>query len=110
LQYSPTDAAYTPTDYVLRQLSNRKDCRWLSATNADNIYGTEVIERVRKVLSFPEMNKDKHSFYQKVPDIVLVPIDSRNWAEIGKSYCSFSSHYHILLFRLHGKKLQESLG
>ncbi|RYY88655.1 hypothetical protein EON63_02085 [archaeon] len=26
----------------------RTDCQWLSATNADNIYGSEVIERVRK--------------------------------------------------------------
>lgn len=66
-------------------MSNRKDCRWLSATNADNIYGTEVIERVRKVLLYPEENKHRHSYYQKVPDIVLVPLDSRNWAEIGKS-------------------------
>jgi hypothetical protein len=63
---------------------HRKDCRWLSATNADNIYGTEVIERVRNVINFPEIYKDKFHFYQKVPDMVLVPLDSRNWAEIGK--------------------------
>jgi hypothetical protein len=68
---------------------HRKDCRWLSATNADNIYGTEVIERVRNVVNFPEIYKDKFHYYQKVPDMVLVPLDSRNWAEIGKFYFNF---------------------
>ena len=62
----------------------RNDCRWLSATNADNVYGSEVVERVRNVVKNPDRNKEKHSFFQAVPDLVIAPLDSRNWAEIGE--------------------------
>lgn len=68
----------------MKLLLQRKDCRWLSATNADNIYGSEVVERVRNVVKNPEIYKTKHKFYRTIPDLVIAPLDSRNLAEIGE--------------------------
>jgi hypothetical protein len=64
---------------VLKYLVKRDDCRWISATNADNIYGTEVVESVRRVLVDPKP-KDMDRW---PPDMVLTPLDSRNFPEQG---------------------------
>lgn len=74
--YTITDAGYTPTDYVLKHVLKRKDCRWVSATNADNIYGTHVVESIRK-------NNDLDDHGNQAPDMVLAPLDSRNFADQG---------------------------
>lgn len=56
------------------RLIKRKQCRWLSATNADNVYGSHVVDRV--------LSARPDSISKKMPDMVLNPIDSRNfmWA------------------------------
>jgi hypothetical protein len=77
LQYTSTDAGYTPTDYVFKQILQREDCRWLSATNADNIYGTNIVENVRSTLG-------KLKPREAIPDMILTPLDSRNFAEQGE--------------------------
>jgi hypothetical protein len=72
----------------LKQLLLREDCRWLSATNADNIYGTNIVESVRSVLTNkPREHQD--GLISWPPDMVLTPLDSRNFAEQGKISTSF---------------------
>jgi hypothetical protein len=75
-QFTTADAGYTTTDYVLKQLLGRRDCKWLTTTNADNAYGSDVIHRVRHASTDLIPGKN--------PDMLLLPIDSRNWAEQGK--------------------------
>jgi len=76
IEFTKMDAGYTATDYVMGKLAHRQECTWLTATNADNIYGSDVVNRV---LNAPLMPVSK-----KVPDILLNPIDSRNfeWADL----------------------------
>ncbi len=84
--YTKEDAGYTATDVALRKLLHRTDCSWLSATNADNIYGTEIVERVRRAGHTSMGNAASYSVASggrsvsaELPDMVLVPIDSRNF-------------------------------
>ncbi len=79
-QFSTEDAGYTATDYVMSKLIRRSECRWLSATNADNVYGSGVVDRVLHVQ--PEV------ISKKLPDMVLNPIDSRNFMWAGTHQCS----------------------
>lgn len=46
----------------------------MSATNADNVYGSAVVDRV--------LNVKAQAISHKIPDMLLNPIDSRNfmWA------------------------------
>jgi len=69
--FSSIDAGYTATDFVLKLLFDREECEWLTVTNADNVYGTEVIDRV--------LNTKPNSFTGEMPDMVLAPLDSRNF-------------------------------
>jgi hypothetical protein len=78
----------------------------MTATNADNIYGTEVIERVRSVKKAPtHSHLKKHHHYKKPPDMVIVPFDSRNLPEMGKQTSipilfneGFSTDFFLLFF------------
>ena len=69
------DAGYTTTDYVLEKLLQKPECKWVSATNGDNAYGSEVVERVLSVS--PLQGSNSH------PDMLLLPMDSRNFADQG---------------------------
>ncbi len=40
------DGGYTATDYVLRSVLNDNTCKYITVTNADNSYGSEVVQRV----------------------------------------------------------------
>jgi hypothetical protein len=73
------------------KLAHRQECTWLTATNADNIYGSDVVNRV---LNAPLMPVSK-----KNPDILLNPIDSRNFEWAGTfSYRSAGLYFtHTLL-------------
>jgi hypothetical protein len=101
------DAAYTPTDYVMKYLIHNSDCRWLSATNGDNIYGSGVVESVRNLVKeYEEKNAllkvppagsltttgtDSHHLLArnsnyKLPDMILTPLDTRNFPNDGKKH------------------------
>jgi hypothetical protein len=69
--FSGIDAGYTATDYVLKLLFDRDDCEWLTVTNADNVYGSEVVDRV--------LNVQHDTFTGDMPDMLLAPLDSRNF-------------------------------
>lgn len=87
------DAGYTSTDYVTNLLKNKRECRFLSITNGDNVYGSEV---VANVLSYAA---DKTT--RTPPDMLLAPLDSRNFAEHGTQRAIVFSHLIgivILLF------------
>ena len=75
-QFTTVDAGYTTTDYVLDQLRKRKECKWLSATNGDNAYGSEVVDRILNAA--PLQNSAEQA------DMLLLPMDSRNFADQGK--------------------------
>jgi hypothetical protein len=68
----------------------REDCRWLSATNADNIYGSGIVKNVRNVLFQPEPDE------RSPPDMILTPLDSRNFPEQGKRLlCAFLIRFFL---------------
>eukprot|EP01031_Cornospumella_fuschlensis_P031833 gene31833-38491_t len=52
-KYTPRDAGYTATDAALRRILELPHCQWVSFTNADNIYGSEIVRRVRAAGSDP---------------------------------------------------------
>ena len=76
------DAGYTTTDYVLNKLLQRSECKWVSATNGDNAYGSEVVERI---LDAPHLQNSAAQ-----PDMLLLPMDSRNFADQG--------YYSLIVF------------
>jgi hypothetical protein len=59
------------------QLLQRTECKLLSATNGDNAYGSEVVE---KLLHAPNMQNSKVQ-----ADMLLLPMDSRNLADQGST-------------------------
>ena len=81
-QFTKVDAGYTSTDYVMSMLKSQAECKYLSITNADNVYGSEVVERVLHWTPSPG---------QLPPDMLLAPLDSRNFAEHGTLFLIFLS-------------------
>lgn len=76
LQFTTVDAGYTATDYIISLMLKRPACRWISATNADNIYGSQVVQNVLHAAPDP--------ITKNVADMLLNPIDSRNFMWVGK--------------------------
>lgn len=74
-QFTRVDAGYTSTDYVTNLLKNKRECRFLSITNADNVYGSDVVANV--------LNYSVDKVTKTPPDMLLAPLDSRNFAEHG---------------------------
>lgn len=99
-------AGYPATDYVLKKFLDRPDCHWISATNADNVYGSDVIRNVRRTKT-PEVIDDavmkqhleimNHLEDVSPPDMILVPVDSRNFGEQGKAFFVQSSHGCLII-------------
>jgi hypothetical protein len=79
-QFTKQDAGYTATDYVLSLMLKRRACRWISATNADNVYGSQVVQNV--------LHAPPDPITRKVADMLLNPIDSRNFMWVGKLPCA----------------------
>ena len=76
------DAGYTSTDYVTNIVKNKPECRYLSITNADNVYGSAVVQKV--------LNVKPMAISKKIPDMLLNPIDSRNFMWAGTYFtCGF---------------------
>ncbi len=71
-QYDPVNAAYPASDEALRLVMHKPECRWLSVTNGDNSYGSEV---VASVLNPADTTPRPH--------LILLPMDSRNFATQG---------------------------
>ena len=93
VQFTTVGGGYTTTDYVLDQLLlQRKECKWLSATNGDNAYGSEVVDRILNAA--PLQNSAEQA------DMLLLPMDTRNVADQGeerklKINCSVESANEI---------------
>lgn len=45
-QFTVIDAGYTATDYGLNLLFAKPECRYISVSNADNAYGSHIVESV----------------------------------------------------------------
>lgn len=82
------DAGYTTTDYVLGKLLRSPECTWVSATNGDNAYGSEVVARILNAAPLPGTNKQ--------PDMLLLPMDSRNFADQGENFLYFTVKSRLL--------------
>jgi hypothetical protein len=83
------DAGYTTTDHVMEQLLDRKECKWLSATNGDNAYGSEVVHRI--------LHAPHQQTAESQADMLLLPMDSRNFADQGTAQL-FSHGILLMLF------------
>jgi hypothetical protein len=67
------------------------DCKWVSVTNADNVYGSDVVRSVR------EAEADEAG--ETAPDMVIAPLDSRNLASDGENQQLFApTHDHISFY------------
>jgi len=73
IQYDPVNAAYPASDEALRLVIQKPECKWVSVTNGDNSYGSEVVESILSPLT-PKVN------------LIMLPMDSRNFAAQGNSY------------------------
>ncbi len=69
------DAGYPATDEALRAVQKQTQCKWLSITNGDNIYGSDVFANI--------LNTRIQQGQDRLPDVVLSPVDSRNYADQG---------------------------
>ena len=78
-QFTKVDAGYTSTDYVTNLVKNHQQCRYISITNADNVYGSEIVAGVLTAAVNPDT--------LDAPDMLLAPLDSRNFAEHGEFVC-----------------------
>jgi hypothetical protein len=87
LQFTKIDGGYTATDYVLRRLLQETTCTWLSVTNGDNIYGSEVVQRVlRHHLGSgggSGSGVQRNARSKGPAQMLLAPLDSRNFAALG---------------------------
>ena len=69
------DSTSTAIDFVVAKVKQQPQCRWISVTSADVVYGPEVVANI-----FAQRNI--HSKDQ-LPDIILAPIDSKYMLEKG---------------------------
>ena len=58
-------------------MKHNAQCKWISFTNGDNAYGSEVVDRI--------LNSPNLRFTNKQADMLLAPLDSRNYADQGKN-------------------------
>lgn len=83
--YTPQDAGYTATDYILKNyLINNPLCQWIAVTNGDNAYGSDIIENTLNTNIDSNIYKKKISSNinnNMIPDMILQPFSSRNLAE-----------------------------
>jgi hypothetical protein len=54
----------------MKEVLGDKSCKWISVTNADNVYGSDVIHEV--------LRSSFVSIEEKRPDLIIAPLDSRN--------------------------------
>jgi hypothetical protein len=79
-QFTKIDGGYTATDYALKRILQQRSCQWLSVTNGDNAYGSDV---VRNVLRYTEASA-ADSADEPPAQMLLAPLDSRNFAALGE--------------------------
>ena len=78
----------------MRIAAKLPQCAWISVTNGDNAYGFAVVD---KVLSEAARAR---------PDMILLPMDSRNFALQGIYYTiSTIYNYYITTFYVYNKYL-----
>lgn len=65
-------------------MASHRECRYLTVTNGDNVYGSEV---VANVLRYGVSGAVSGAV---APNMLLAPLDSRNFAEQGEHYESLA--------------------
>jgi hypothetical protein len=62
-------------DSALSEVLGRSECRWVSYTEGDKAYGSEVVERVLTASNLPDTARQA--------DMLLLPMDSIAYAQQG---------------------------
>lgn len=75
-QFNRFDAGYTATDHVLAAAKKEAKCSWITVTNADNAYGSDIVRSIRQSNA-------------NTTDMLLLPTNSRNFVFSGtiSAYC-----------------------
>ena len=84
LQYTKKGSGYNSTDEALRAVRGKSQCEWLSVTNCDNVYGSDVIARVFRSSHEYSLKAAgtmmRHGGSTRKPlDMIIVPVDSRSF-------------------------------
>lgn len=66
---------------MLSSLLERKECKWISVTNGDNIYGSSVVQNVRAARSRFSGVPGSGNYGSDEIDMILNPVDSRNFED-----------------------------
>jgi len=75
-EYTTLDAGYIATDWTIHKyLYHPKNrCQWFSTTNADNLYGSNVVHSIKNHRQLVRPSEEN-------PEMLLIPVDSRNFGE-----------------------------
>lgn len=90
LQFLPDETSFNATDYILNQVKLESDCRWLSISAGNIVYGSEVVAMVHGVgvTSLVQEHVSSSEEEEEVlinrevslpPQLVLVPLDSKQF-------------------------------
>lgn len=109
MQFTKVDGGYTATDFALKHILHDLTCKYISVTNGDNTYGSEVVQRVLeysvalygKSTSYTKYSTDANAVVRNInttepsslvsqlkppsrrvlitPPMLLAPLDSRNF-------------------------------
>lgn len=97
-QYTKKGSGYKSTDEALKAVRGKSQCEWLSVTNCDNVYGSDVIARVFRssreyYLKAAGPLLRRGSYAKKPLDMIIMPVDSRSF----KGKFSGNGQIHMLL-------------
>ena len=83
-QYTKKGSGYNSTDEALKAVRGKSQCEWLSVTNCDNVYGSDVIARVFRSsreyslkAAGPMLRRGSNA--KKPLDMIIMPVDSRSF-------------------------------
>jgi hypothetical protein len=76
------------TEQAVDLVLQRKECKWVSVTSGDAVYGSEVVERA---LNAEHKFNTSSTERQQQPsstqaDIILAPLDSKSFADKGENF------------------------
>jgi len=84
VQYTKKVSGYDSTDEALKAVRSKSQCEWISVTNCDNVYGSDIIARVFRSnheysLKAASVVVGHGESGRKPLDMIIVPVDSRSF-------------------------------
>ena len=110
-QYTKKGSGYNSTDEALKAVRGKSQCEWLSVTNCDNVYGSDVIARVFRSsreysLKAAGPMLRRGSYAKKPLDMIIMPVDSRSFK--GKFSGNGQIHMLLLCYSIIKQEMQSS--